>query len=414
MKKQILAVALGFVTVVSFGQKNELKAAEKALKKQDFTGAIASVTSAEALISNADAKLKSKFYFLKGQAFAGKKQYKVASDAYMALFDFEKQTGKKRYSDKALPLLKALKDEVNNLAFKFHGEKNFKEASKAFYLRYTLGKKDTLFLSNAAQLSLQVKDYDNSFKYYKELLDLGYTGIRTVYEATDKDSGKKTVFSSKKEMDLMSKTGKYQNPTTNTTKSKKGEISKFMVSILSKQKKFDEAVILIKEIRATDSGNLDLILTEAFLYNDLKQPKKFEALMKEATEKDPTNPDLYYNIGIVNYNTKNIGQSLKYFTKTVELKPDYPLGNWMLANALLMKDEALVKKMNDLPPSDMKNYEKLEKERSLLFKQILPILRNADAQKRTAGTVRLLLNIFENLEMDAKAKEYRALLKTLQ
>ena len=39
----------------------------------------------------------------------------------------------------------------------------------------------------------------------------------------------------------------------------------------------------------------------AFIYNDLNQPKKFEALMKEATEKDPTNPDLFFNIGIVNY-----------------------------------------------------------------------------------------------------------------
>ena len=37
MKKQILTVALGFVTIVSFGKKNELKAAEKAIKKQGFT-----------------------------------------------------------------------------------------------------------------------------------------------------------------------------------------------------------------------------------------------------------------------------------------------------------------------------------------------------------------------------------------
>jgi len=47
MKKQVLSIALGLFTVVSFSQKNELKAAEKAIKKQDFTAAVASRTAAK-------------------------------------------------------------------------------------------------------------------------------------------------------------------------------------------------------------------------------------------------------------------------------------------------------------------------------------------------------------------------------
>ena len=43
MKKQILTIALGLLTVSSFAQKNELKAAEKAIKKQDFTTAVTSL-----------------------------------------------------------------------------------------------------------------------------------------------------------------------------------------------------------------------------------------------------------------------------------------------------------------------------------------------------------------------------------
>ena len=414
MKKQILTVALGFASIASFGQKNELKTAEKALKKQDFAGAVSAITSAEGLIANADAKLKSKFYFLKGQAFAGKKDYEKAAIAYNSLFDFEKETGKKRYTDKALPLLNALKDEVNNQAFKLHEAKNYAGSSKAFYLRYMLDKKDTLFLSNAAQLAMQAADYEGSLKHYQQLLDLGYSGVRTVYEGTDKVSGKIAQFNSKREMELMAKSGKYINTTTRKTKSKKIEISKNIVTIYTKQKKFDEAVTVIKGIRANDPDNLELILVEAFLYNDLNQPKKFEALMKQATEKDPSNPDLYYNIGIVNYNAKNADQSIKYFSKAIELKADYPKGNWMLANSMLLKDEALVKKMNDLPPSDMKNYDKLEKERAVLFKQILPVLEKADAADRNVSTVRLLMGIYENLEMEDKASEFRKLYKSMQ
>jgi len=413
MKKQVLSIALGLCTVMSFSQKNELKAAEKAIKKQDYAGAVASINSAESLIANADAKLKSKFYFLKGQAFGGKKDYEKAAKAYNDLFDFEIEVGKKRYTDKAKPFLNSLKEEVNKKAFKMHEAKNFKESSKAFYLRYTLDKKDTMFLSNAAQLALQGKDYDASFKLYTELVKIGYTGVKDIFEATDKETNKKVTFNSKSEMNLMTKSGKYKNPRTSKSKSKRSDFLKNLVSVLSKQKKHEEALALIQKIRKDAPDDLQLLLTEAFLYNDLKQPKKFSALMKEATEKDPTNPDLFFNIGIVNYNEKNADQAIKYFTKAIELKADYPKANWMLANSLLLKDEDLVAKMNALPPSDMKNYDKFEKKRKELFTSILPILTKADTAERTTGTVRMLIGVYEQLEMTDKSDEYRKILKTL-
>ena len=414
MKKQVLTIALGIFTVASFAQKSELKAAEKAIKKQDYSAAVSSINSAESLIANADAKLKSKFYFLKGQAFGGKKDYQTAAKAYNELFAFEKESGKKRYTDKALPMLNVLKEEVNNKAFKLNEEKNYKESSKVFYLRYLLDEKDTLFLSNAAQLALQAQDYDNSFKYYTTLKNIGYTGIKDVFEATEKATNKKVTFNSRQEMNLMMKSGSYLNSQIKRSPSKRTTVLKNLVSVLSKQKKYDEAVSLIQEIRKKDPNNLELLLTEAFLYNDLKQPKKFAALMKKATEKDPTNPDLFFNIGIVNYNEKNAEEAVKYFSKAIEIKSDYPKGNWMLANAMLLKDEALVKKMNDLPPSDMKNYDKLEKERNVLFKSILPVLIKADTAKRDAGTVRLLIGVYEQLEMSEKSDELRKVLKTLE
>ena len=414
MKKQILLVALGLFTITAFAQKNELKTAEKAIKKQDFATAVTAITTAEGLIANADAKTKSKFYFLKGQAYGGKKDYENAAKAYNELFEFEKSTGKKRYSKDALPLLNTLKNEVNKKAFAFHEAKNYKDAAKTFYLRYILDKKDTLFLSNAAQLALQSKDYDASFKYYSELKDLGYTGVKKVYAALDKESNKKVIFNSKEEMNLMMKSGKYKNNSITNSESKRNDILKSLVTILSKQEKYNEAIALVKQLRQVEPDNLQLLLTEAYIYNDLKQPEKFEALMKEATEKDPTNPDLFYNIGIVNYNEKNIEQAEKYFAKAVEIKADYPKGNWMLANTLLLKDAALVTKMNALPMSDTKNYAKYETERKNLFTKVLPILIKADKAERSASSVRLLIGVYEQLEMTDKASELRKVLETLK
>ena len=52
-------------SIATYAQKDELKAAEKAIKKQDYTAAISAITSAESMISSMDVKSKAKFYFSK-------------------------------------------------------------------------------------------------------------------------------------------------------------------------------------------------------------------------------------------------------------------------------------------------------------------------------------------------------------
>lgn len=414
MKKQILTVALGFVTVVSFGQKSELKIAEKAIKKQDFASAITAITSAESLIANADAKLKSKFYFLKGQAHAGKKEYKLAADAYNSLFNFEKQIGKKRYTDKAKPMLNVVIQDVSNRAIKFYNLKDYKNATTDFYTTYVLSPSDTSFLYNAAVSASIDKDYTQSLKLYGELKEVGYTGVLTQFIATNKKTGKVENMGSKNQRDLMVKSGQYTNPTVEVSKSKKAEIVKNIGYILIKQGKISEAIVAIQEARKENSKDLDLILTEADLYVKLKRMDKFSELMKKAIEMDPTNPVLYYNLGVTNFNQKKIVEAKKYYLKAIELKPDYTDAYMNLAVLLLDKEEVIVEKMNNLPASDMKSYEKLEKERKDVYKEALPYLEKADSLRRNIDTVRTLLNIYENLEMEDKAKEYRGLFKSMK
>jgi len=68
MKRQVLILSALFISMTVFGQKNELKTAEKAIKSNDFAAAIAAINQAEGLIANADQKTKAKFYYLKGKA----------------------------------------------------------------------------------------------------------------------------------------------------------------------------------------------------------------------------------------------------------------------------------------------------------------------------------------------------------
>ena len=96
------------------------------------------------------------------------------------------------------------------------------------------------------------------------------------------------------------------------------------------------------------------------------------------------------------------------------MKSDYPKASWMLANTLLLKDPELVSKMNALPISDTDSYMKFQKERKDLFGKVLPLLINADKEERSESTVRLLIGVYEQLEMSDKATELRAVLETLK
>ena len=90
MKKQIIALSFALMSIGVFAQKNELKAAEKAIKKEQYADALTAITAAEALMGNMDAKSTAKFYFLKAQGLCMDKKDTRAADAFEQLFAYER------------------------------------------------------------------------------------------------------------------------------------------------------------------------------------------------------------------------------------------------------------------------------------------------------------------------------------
>lgn len=414
MRKQILAIAFGIATLTASAQKAELKAAEKAIKKQDFTTAVTAIKSAEPLIANADKKYKAKFYFLKAQAYAGTKNYEIAGKAYQQLFSYEKEIGKNRYTKNAQPMLEALIGDVSNKAFAaYSNEKDFKKASKYFYLTYVLRPKDTASMFNAAITSAQGKDFDSALKYYKKLKELGYTGIETQYLATNKETQKEENLGSKNNRDLMVKTGTYINPRDNVSKSKKALIIKNVALILKEQGKDEEALTAIDEARKANPKDVNLVLTAADIYSKMNKMDKFGELMDEATRLDPNNPILFYNLGVVNFNQGKVEDAKKYYKKCLSLDPKYRDAHMNMAVAVLAGEKKVVEEMNK-NLSDFDKYDELAKKQKDIYKEALPYLQKADELKRTLDTVRTLMNIYETLEMTDKAKEYRGYFNKLR
>lgn len=57
-------------TMAGLAQKNEIKAAEKALKEGDATAAKSSLEAAAGSISSADVKIQAQYHFVRGKIYA--------------------------------------------------------------------------------------------------------------------------------------------------------------------------------------------------------------------------------------------------------------------------------------------------------------------------------------------------------
>lgn len=413
MKKQILALSLGLMTIGVSAQKNELKVAEKALKKNDIATARTAIQSIESMEDSMDAKYKAKYYFLKGQVY-GKTDVNKAVEAYNSLFDFEKATRKSRYTNEAKTKVMELTQFVSQKAVTAYNEtKDYKTATENFYLTYQLSPTDTSFLYNAAVSASLQKDYDTSLKYYDKLQELGYTGVTMQYMATNKETGDQENLGGKTQRDLMVKSGDYEAPQDVPTESRQADIVKNIGYILIAQGKTDEAIVAIKKARENDPKDLNLLLNEAQLYIQLKDMEKFGTLMQEAIQLDPENPTLFFNLGVVNQNEGKKEEAIGYYKKAIELDPEYGDAYMNLAVAILSGEQAIVDEMNE-NLSNFKKYDELQGKQKELYKEALPFLEKADSIKRSVDTVKSLLNIYDILRMEDKADALRPIYKKMR
>ena len=413
MKTKVLAIVFGLVTTLTFAQKNELKSAEKAIKASDYPSAIAAISSAESLIANMDSKTKGKFYYLKAQAFYGKKDFQTAATAFGNLFNFENETGKMRYTQMATTLKNQMVQEVYQLASDQYTAKDYKNASDSFYLTYQLSKPDTIFIYNAAVSSSLAKDYYKSLKYYKELQDLGYTGITKIFYATNKSTDEKEDLGDEKNRDLQVKLGLYKDPVNELTESKTGDIIKNVAYILKSQGKTEEAIKAVEEAIALYPNDVNLILTQADIYFKLKDMEKYGELIQRAIEIDPNNPQLFFNLGVISFEQGKIDEARRNYEKAIEIKEDYGDAYLNLAIVIMDQERAIVDEMNQ-NLSDFDKYDELLEKQKGVHKQALPYLEKADKYSRSINTVQFLMNIYQTLEMEEKATEFTDLYRDMK
>ncbi|MEM9680558.1 MAG: tetratricopeptide repeat protein [Bacteroidota bacterium] len=422
MKKVIIIVSALLVSSWSFAQKNEVKAMEKAVKNTNFADAKAAAKSAEALIGNMDDKTKAKFYFFKAQALyangAGTDQdIDEAIKSFDELKDLESSMGKLKYTEEANEIKTAMLQNFLTKANDALTNKDYISASQRFDKAYKMSPKDTIYLYYAASTAVNAQDYDKSLEYYLQLKNMGFTGIKMNYYATNIETGVEETFADKKNRDLAVKTKIYNNPKNEKSESRVSEIVKNIALIYVAQDKNEKAIAAMADARANNPDDMGLLLSEANVHLKMGNRDKFKSLMEEATMKDPDNAELQYNLGVLAAEGGNVEEAKKYYAKAIELKPDYSDAHINMSVAILEGEAAIVEEMNNLGTSsaDNKRYDELKEERTNLYNSAVPYLEKAlELNKNNANAAKTLMNIYSAVGETDKFKAMKERLAEIE
>ena len=417
MKTRILITGLAFVSAISFGQKKEIKKAEKAVKSNEYSEALTYLNEAEPLLTSADNDTKAQFYAVKGQALLGPggtdfSKLKASAEAFSTALSLDS----KLEAQLAEPL-QNLRATLINGAIKDQNAQQYKQATEKLYTSYMLTKKDTSDLYFAAGNAVNGKDYDTAISYYQMLLDQGYTGATKEYVATNKETGEIQSFDNENLRNIAIKTGEFIKPETRVAESRKGEILRNMTLIFIERGDNEKATALMKTARAENPNDVYLMRADADMSYKMGDVARYNELIEKIVASDPENPELYFNLGISNDQLGNQEKAMSYYAKALELKPDYEAALINVAALKLSNEDKLVEQMNSLGNSaaDNKKYDELKKERENSYKEALPYLEKAyQINASNQNVLKYLMNIYGQIGEDAKYKEAKAKLEALE
>ena len=407
------------ISSISYGQKKELKQAQKLIDQEFYSEALNVLNTNKDFILSSDKKYHAQYYFLNGWALKENSDYLASVNSLKKSMEIERSLRQKKYIENANILMQQAEADLVNSAVEDNKNGNFKSASVKLYDAYLMNpeKDDNInYLYFSASSAVNSKDYDTALEYYAKLKDMGYTGVVSEYFVTPVETNIEEKVS-ETEYNLFKNSKDYTNQRVGKTESRLPEIVKNIALIYVQKGEVDLAISAIKEARAINPDDVNLLLSEADLYIKLGDREKFKELMKLAVQKDPDNAILYYNLGVINGEQGEFDEAKKFYLKSLELDPTYTATYLNLVGLILEGEGPIVEEMNKLvtsrKASDLDKYDQLEEKRVGLYKECLPYLEklieidpdNIEAIK-TAKNIYYTIDDIDNFKlMNAKLKE---------
>ncbi|MFD2551032.1 tetratricopeptide repeat protein [Bizionia sediminis] len=407
----IMALAI-LVGTASFGQKKELRSAEKALKNNNYSEAKTMLQQVTGMLPNMDAGLKAKYHFLMAEAyFANGKANNSDIDKAIENLALAKEG---KHAD-AMALTTTMENSLLTAANDLYKANSFTKAGEKFDQLYRVVPADTTYLYYAAVSAVSGQDYESALKHYLALNDLGYTGITKEYFATNKETGEVEFFD-KTNRDLFVKSGEYIKPGERLTESKAGEITKNIAFIYVNLNQTEKAIEAIKKARMENPTDVNIILTEANLQYQIGNKEAYKKLIEEAIKLDPKNVDLFYNLGVLSAEAGYNDEAKAYYSKAIELDPTYINAQTNIAALILSEEAGIIEEMNGLGTSaaDNKRYDELKNKRAELYKSAIPYLEAVlKIEADNLEVSRTLMNIYSAIGDTQNYKRLKANVEAL-
>ncbi|MBW8244712.1 tetratricopeptide repeat protein [Muricauda oceani] len=161
-------------------------------------------------------------------------------------------------------------------------------------------------------------------------------------------------------------------------KKQRQEIYKNSAIIYYRLGEFKEAIKYFKIAKKENPRDINLILNEANCYHKLGNKYKFKSLMEEAVKIDNNNPDLWYNIGVINMEQGNLQEARKAYKRALEINPSYLNAIINLSTTYINEGNLLIDEMNALGSSrnDIRRFDELRLQKDKLFGKGADILES--------------------------------------
>src|SRR5690606_35978881 len=178
----------------------------------------------------------------------------------------------------------------------------------------------------------------------------------------------------------------------------------------------EKATALMSAARAENPKDVYLMRAEADMSYKMGNVVRYNELMNQIVASDPDNPEIYFNLGVGSGEIGEKEKAIQYYTKALELKPDYEGALINISVLKLSSEDKLVEEMNKLGNTAAENrkYDELKKQRHDIYVETLPYLERAyKLNPNNREVIRTLMNIYGQLANDVKFKEMKTKLDAM-
>ena len=456
MKKLILSVSVAFLFTGLNAQKAEMEAAVAAFNSNNYSETLNQTKKAEALL-NSNREIEpgeiAKLYFNAAQAAEKSGDLVTAAAYYAKTSEIEKNayfkarnkdtkeweyfltkadadriTGQGNYTaakeenisnslmgevavglnDKANAAVKLANESFKAQKYDVAG----KEFLKAYHLYKATGNDNELLKYYGALSILQTSEKQQAAELLQQLVDSGFTGVRTNYYAIDATTNQEVAFATKADMDTQVKLNLVKNPKTETTESLEEELYSNTTYAWYSVENFDNALKVGQQGLTKYPQNENMNQIVSGVYFKTGDSAKFKQNLEQKVADGSAKAVDYFNLAkTIEDAGGSLDEAVGYYKKAIEMDPQFQSAYLNLAFAIIKPEKEYVELMNanlGTSNAERKIYTENMEKRKGLYQEALPYLEKAyQLDNNSINLIRVLRNTYEVVGNDGKYFEFK-------